>query len=94
MWQLNLHCHVKPCEANACAGEEVVPARQHQHLPLLRLRIFRLRQYVRLHPLQCPVPNLRSMADGQPVPRETKYANFPAVPRTYIFAPKTILAVR
>jgi len=30
MWQLNLDCHVKPCEANACGGEGVVPARQHQ----------------------------------------------------------------
>jgi len=58
------HCHVKPCETNACAGEGVVPARQHQRLPLLRLCILRLRLYVRLHPVQCPVPNLRAVAHG------------------------------
>jgi len=34
IWQLNLDCHMKPCEVNACA-RGVVPARQHQRLPLL-----------------------------------------------------------
>jgi len=55
MWQLNLDFHVKPCEANACAGEGVVLARQHQRLPLLRLRILRLRLSVSLHPVQYPI---------------------------------------
>jgi len=91
MWQLNLDCHVKPCEVNACAGEGVVPARQHQRLPLLRLRILRLRLYVRLHPVQCPVPNLRVVAHGRPVSRETRNANFPAPTHDFpIFAPKII----
>jgi len=74
MWQLKLDCHVKPCEVSACAGEGVVPARQHQRLPLLRLRIYRLCLYMRIHPVKCSVPNLRSVAHGQPV----KNDNFPA----------------
>jgi len=58
MWELNLDCHVKPCEPNACAGEGIVPVRQHQRrLPPLRLRILRLRLNVRLHvrPAQYPI---------------------------------------
>jgi len=72
MWQLNLDCHEKPRKANECTtGEGVVPDRQRQRLPLLRL-------HVRLHPIQCSVPNLRSVAHDRPVQRQTKNANFPA----------------
>jgi len=71
---------MRPCEANACAGEGVVLARQHQRLPLLRLRIHRLRLYYA--PTSCPlhvaVPNLCAVTQDQPVLRKTKNANFPA----------------
>jgi len=90
MWQLELDCHLKPCEANACAGEGVVPARQHQRLPLSLLRIHRMRLYVRLRPVQCSVPNLRSVAYGRPVSRETKNAIFWPLLSLPIFAFKII----
>jgi len=90
--QLNLDCNVKPREANADAEEETGPDSEHQRLPLLRLRILRVRLYVRNVVCQCavprlgtgtlcPVPSAQSACSGAWPASNTRSnnANFPAI---------------